>query len=127
MNAPNPALTDIQTAVRAIPAGRVSSYGVLAARAGWPGRARLVARALSASDDPDLPWHRVLRSDGRIAFPAGSRGYREQTRRLKAEGVKVIQGRVDLKTYASSALDSLDQAIWGPAPGKTQSRRKEQL
>lgn len=125
MNAPNPALTDIQAAVRAIPMGRVSSYGVLAARAGWPGRARLVARALSASEDGDLPWHRVLRSDGRIAFPVGTSAFREQSRRLKAEGVKVVAGRVDLKVYASSAQDSLDAALWGP-PVRPKRKKKEQ-
>ena len=37
--------------------------------------------------DKVLPWHRVLRSDGRIAMPEGSHGWREQSQRLRAEGV----------------------------------------
>ena len=112
MQAPNPALADIRAAVRAIPAGSVSTYGAVAARAGWPGRARLVARALASSEDDALPWYRVLRSDGRIAFPSGTQGYREQSRLLRAEGVKVVGGRVDLRRFASSAEASLDELLW---------------
>ena len=74
----------ILAAVRAIPRGQVAGYGEVARRAGLPGRARLAARVLSNNTDPKLPWHRVLRADGRIAFPAGSEGFREQGRRLRA-------------------------------------------
>ena len=84
----------ILAAIRAIPRGQVAGYGEVARRAGLPGRARLVARILSNNNDARLPWHRVLRSDGRIAFPEGSKGYREQSQRLRAEGVRVEQGRV---------------------------------
>lgn len=52
--------------VRAIAVGEVAGYGDVARRAGLPGRARLVARVLSGNDDPQLPWHRVVRSDGRL-------------------------------------------------------------
>src|SRR5690606_17914275 len=64
----------ILAAVRAIPRGEVAGYGEVARQAGVAGRARWVARLLAGSTDPSLPWHRVLRSDGRIAFPAGSSG-----------------------------------------------------
>jgi methylated-DNA-protein-cysteine methyltransferase-like protein len=99
----------ILAAVRAIPRGQVAGYGEIARRAGLPGRARLAARVLSQNADPKLPWHRVLRSDGRIAFPAGSEGYGEQARRLKAEGVKVVDGRVRMP----KRVDDLDAALWG--------------
>lgn len=101
----------ILAAIRAIPPGRVSSYGEIARRAGLPRRARLVAKILAGNDDPDLPWHRVLRSDGRIAFAAGSRGFREQSARLKREGFKVEKGRVRIE---SSDAD-IDALLWGPA------------
>ena len=42
-----------------------------------------------------LPWHRVVAAGGRIAFEAHSASYREQVRRLRAEGVDVRGGRVD--------------------------------
>jgi methylated-DNA-protein-cysteine methyltransferase related protein len=100
----------ILAAIRAVPRGQVAGYGHVARRAGLPGRARLVARVLANNDDPDLPWHRILRSDGRIAFPEGSRGWREQSQRLRAEGVVVERGRVRMP----KAEASLDAMIWGP-------------
>ena len=99
----------IIAAVRAIPRGQVAGYGEVARRAGLPGRARLAAKVLSGNADPTLPWHRVLRSDGRIAFPEGSSGYREQSRRLRAEGVKVERGRVRMPKVEAD----LDAEIWG--------------
>ena len=100
----------ILDAIRAIPPGEVAAYGEVARRAGLPGRARLVARVLSSNDDPALPWHRVLRSDGRIALLPGSEGWREQCQRLRAEGVAVLDGRVAM----ARAARSLDALLWGP-------------
>jgi methylated-DNA-protein-cysteine methyltransferase-like protein len=99
----------ILAAVRAIPRGQVAGYGQVAQRAGLPGRARLAARVLSENTDPKLPWHRVLRSDGRIAFPEASNNFREQSQRLRAEGVVVSNGRVRMP----SREQSLDAIIWG--------------
>jgi methylated-DNA-protein-cysteine methyltransferase related protein len=101
----------ILAAVRAIPHGQVAGYGEVAARAGLPGRARLAARVLSDNVDPSLPWHRVLRADGRIAFATGSREWREQVRRLRAEGVEVRDGRV------ARPARTLDATLWGPDAG----------
>lgn len=100
----------ILAAIRAIPRGQVAGYGHVAQRAGLPGRARLVARVLAHNDDASLPWHRVLRSDGRIAFPQDSPAFGEQSRRLRAEGVAVERGRVRM----GRAGQSLDAMIWGP-------------
>jgi methylated-DNA-protein-cysteine methyltransferase-like protein len=108
------ARTRILAAIRAIPRGQVAGYGEVAARAGLPGRARLVARVLAGNDDPQLPWHRVLRSDGRIAMPEGSRGWREQSQRLRSEGVVVERGRVKREKARVDDLDALDAALWGP-------------
>lgn len=98
----------ILAAIRAIPRGQVASYGEIARRAGLPGRARLVARVLGGQGDPDLPWHRVLRADGRIAFPEGSGGYREQCARLRREGVRVENGRV----VGVGTGSTLDEQLW---------------
>lgn len=103
----------ILDAVRAIPHGEVAGYGEVARRAGLPGRARWVARLLAANSDAALPWHRVLRSDGRIAFPAGSGPWREQARRLRAEGVEVVEGRVRMARGGRVAA-ALDAEVWGP-------------
>lgn len=108
----SPAYLHIYRAVIAIPSGRVASYGQIAARAGLPGRARLVGRALRETPaGMDLPWHRVLHADGSLALPRGSAGWREQTERLRVEGVAVSNGRVPM---ASFGLDhALDRQLWG--------------
>jgi methylated-DNA-protein-cysteine methyltransferase-like protein len=51
----------------------------------------------------------VLRSDGRIAFPEGSQGFREQARRLRGEGVAVANGRVRMPR----TVPDLDAEVWG--------------
>lgn len=100
----------ILAAIRAVPRGQVAGYGEIARRAGLPGRARMVARMLALNDDVDLPWHRVLRSDGRIAFPADHANFTEQQQRLRAEGVEVRNGRVLDKRAAAT----LDEILWAP-------------
>ena len=102
----------VYEAIAAIPRGRVASYGAIAARAGLPGRGRLVGRLLGETPDGmELPWYRVLRASGQIALPPGSRGFREQCRLLRAEGVEVVNGRVPLSRFGLDA--DLDRALWG--------------
>jgi methylated-DNA-protein-cysteine methyltransferase-like protein len=104
--------TRIYAAIAAIPAGRVASYGAIAARAGLPGRARLVGKLLGETPTGmQLPWHRVLRASGRIAMPPGSEGFVEQSERLRAEGIEVSNGRVPLSRFGLDA--DLDRALWG--------------
>ena len=108
----NDAHQRIFAAIAAIPHGSVASYGAIATRAGLPGRARLVGKLLGeVPEGMVLPWYRVLRSSGQIAFAPGSRGFREQSQLLRAEGVKVTNGRVALATFG---LDGdLDRELWG--------------
>ena len=105
------AIRRIVAAIRAVPRGQVAGYGVIARRAGLPGRARLVARVLSGNDDATLPWHRILRSDGRIAFPPVDAAFAEQVQRLRAEGVDVAAGRVRMPKGDG---DDLDAQLWAP-------------
>ena len=102
------AFKKIVAVIKAIPAGSVCSYGQVAARAGLPGRARLVARVLRDSSGQGLPWYRIVRSDGKIAFAEGSSGYNEQTSRLHKEGVMVVNGKVAIKKD-----QTLDELLWG--------------
>ena len=100
----------ILAAIRAIPRGETAAYGIVAQRAGLPGRARMVARLLSQNDDPKLPWHRVLRADGRSVFPADTPHHREQIARLRREGVRIDDhGRV----RAAKRAKSVDQEVGG--------------
>ena len=99
------ALETIWQVVCAIPRGRASTYGAVARAAGLPGRARLTGYALRvAPQELHLPWHRVVGAGGRIVFPSGSRQHKEQSKRLRAEGVSVTAGRV-----ARAALTELDE------------------
>jgi len=87
-------LERVRGVVAAIPPGSVLAYGEVAARAGLPGRARLVGRIL-AEDGHELPWHRVLRADGTPAPHLAA----EQLARLRTEGVLADGGRVSMRRY----------------------------
>ena len=78
--------------IRALPRGKVSSYGAVAAAAGWPGAARQVVRVLNQV--AGLPWHRVVGAGGAIKLP-GEDGA-EQKFRLRMEGVTFRGARVDM-------------------------------
>lgn len=77
---------EILRRVRAVPEGRVTTYGDLS-----PGAPRHAGAVLSGSSEPGLPWHRVVRADGSLA-----KGER-QRRLLAAEGVPFRGERVDMR------------------------------
>jgi methylated-DNA-protein-cysteine methyltransferase-like protein len=81
--------------IRALPSGKVSSYGAIARAAGWPGAARQVVRVLQSVQG--LPWHRVLGSGGAIRL-AGENGA-EQRFRLRMEGITFRGMRVDMRQH----------------------------
>jgi methylated-DNA-protein-cysteine methyltransferase-like protein len=98
----------------AVPHGRVASYGQIAELAGLPRGARVVAAVLrDAGESTPLPWHRVLNAQGCIAIPRGNPSREEQVRRLRAESIPVLRGRVDLRRYGWQP--DLDELLWGPA------------
>ena len=88
----------VYLAVRAIPKGRVATYGDVARLIGTPRGARAVGwalRALPRRLEALVPWHRVVGAGGRIS-PRSGPGPEAQRRRLRAEGVRFHGGRVDL-------------------------------
>ncbi|MFO7561382.1 MAG: MGMT family protein [Enhygromyxa sp.] len=89
----------IAAAVRAIPRGKVASYGQVAALAGLPGRARMVGQVLAKlPSDARVPWHRVVNARGEISLP-GESGAR-QRRLLESEGIRFTpSGRIDLRRF----------------------------
>jgi methylated-DNA-protein-cysteine methyltransferase-like protein len=96
----HPQYTKIWHTVQLIPLGKVASYGQIADLAGLPGRARLVGKSLGyVPKDMDVPWHRVLRSNGQIAFPTGSEQSQKQTGFLQQEDVAVFNNRVKLSLF----------------------------
>ena len=86
--------------IRAIPKGKVASYGLVAAVAGSPLGARQVVRVLhTLSRKERLPWHRVINSRGSISLPRGA-GFEKQRALLRSEGVAVTPaGKVDMKRH----------------------------
>jgi len=80
--------------ILSIPKGKVSTYGAVAAAAGYPLYHRAVARFLRTEPANRLPWQRVVGAGGEIKLPfeAGA----EQRLRLKMEGVTFRGRRVDL-------------------------------
>jgi len=88
-------LLRIERAIRAIPRGKVSTYGAIAKAAGFPGAARQVAKVLRRSFG--LPWQRVLGAGGEIKLRGDSAI--EQRLRLEAEGVRFRGRKVDMKAH----------------------------
>lgn len=88
-------LLRIERTIRAIPRGKVSTYGGVARLAGFPGAARMVARVLRRSYG--LPWQRVLGAGGQIKLTGDSAI--EQRLRLESEGVRFRGRKVDMKAH----------------------------
>ena len=94
----------IYDAVRQIPYGCVATYQQVAAVAGNPKMARAVGNALHKNPDPDgIPCFRVVNAKGELAGEFAFGGAGEQAKLLKAEGIEVINGRVDLARYQWNA------------------------
>ena len=84
--------------IRSIRPGEVATYGEVAREAGSPGAARAVGGVMARCDD-DVPWWRVVASNGRLV-PGHEP---EHARRLRAEGVAVEGRRVALGRVSPGA------------------------
>ena len=90
----------IYEAVKKIPKGSVATYGQIAELAGNKGMARAVGNALHKNPDPDnIPCYRVVNSKGELSGAFAFGGANRQENLLKADGIEVVNGRVDLKKY----------------------------
>ena len=91
--------------------GEVVSYGDVAADAGFPGRSRAVGTLL-ANAPIELPWWRVVRSDGRLATPPAA----GQAALLRAEGV-VLRGDRVVEAPAGRFRRAPELRRGSPRPG----------
>ena len=90
----------IYEAVKQIPKGRVATYGKVAEMAGNPRMSRAVGNALHKNPDPDhIPCYRVVNSKGELAGAFAFGGEEVQRKLLEADGIEVVNGKVDLKKY----------------------------
>lgn len=101
----------IYEVVRQIPAGRVATYGQIAALAGNKRWARVVGYALHANPDPEhIPCFRVVNRRGEVSSAFAFGGGNRQIELLEAEGIPCADGVVDLKKYqwTRRALEELE-------------------
>ena len=92
----------IYRVVRRVPAGRVATYGQIAALAGFPTGARMVGYALHALPKAtNVPWHRIVNAHGALSMiRANPSGGVEQRIRLAREGIAFdAGGRVVLERH----------------------------
>ena len=90
----------IYEAVKKIPRGKVATYGQVAEMAGNKKMARAVGNALHKNPDPEkIPCYRVVNAKGELAGEFAFGGEGAQERLLQADGIAVVDGRVDLKIY----------------------------
>jgi len=94
---------DVLNIVCQIPCGRVTTYGHIAALAGWPSHSRMVGRTLRYSPESEhLPCHRVVNKEGRTAP-----GWSRQKAMLEAEGVTFkSNGHVDMQRFLWIPVES---------------------
>ena len=104
---------DVLNIVSQIPRGKVTTYGHIAAWAGWPSHSRMVGRTLryscvpsvasdqrsSAPGAEELPCHRVVNIAGRTAP-----GWSRQRLLLEEEGV----------TFKPNGHVDMDKHLWEP-------------
>lgn len=84
--------------LRKVPRGKVTTYGELARAVGSPRASRAVGNAMNSNPyAPKVPCHRVVGSDGKMTGFAS--GIPAKVKMLKAEGVEIVNGKVDLDKY----------------------------
>lgn len=90
----------IYEAVQKIPRGKVATYGQVAAMAGNPKMSRAVGNALHKNPDPEgTPCYRVVNSRGELSGEFAFGGAGAQAKLLEADGIEVVDGKVDLERY----------------------------
>lgn len=96
----------VEALVAQIPAGRVMTYGQIAALSGSPQAARIVG-GIAHYGDPALPWQRVVNKHGGLAsgYPGGRSAHAEA---LRAEGVRV----------SSDFTVAVEALLWWPEVGE---------
>lgn len=90
----------IYEVVKKIPKGKVATYGQVAALAGNPHWSQVVGYALHSNPDPEaIPCYRVVNRFGELSKAFAFGGVNVQKDLLSADGVEVIDDKVDLNIY----------------------------
>ena len=115
----------VYAVVRRIPRGKVTSYGRIAQMLGRHRAARAVGYAMNALKDKDetyadVPWQRVINSQGRISIVNRETSANQQAELLREEGVAVDDNlRVNLDIYLWEGLHwlEIDDILGGEGRG----------
>jgi methylated-DNA-protein-cysteine methyltransferase related protein len=110
--------------VKQIPRGRVTTYGALAKTLRLRGGARTAGRAMAATpSSKGIPWHRVVGYGGKLLIrePYSSL----QRKLLESEGVRLLEFRVDLKSYLWTPGKAGKTPLIGKAAPKRKSSRSK--
>lgn len=98
----------IYEAVKKIPKGRVATYGQVAEMAGNKKMSRAVGNALHKNPDPvNIPCYRVVNSKGELAGEFAFGGIGQQAKLLEADGVEVVNGKVNISKYGMKRCTNL--------------------
>ena len=90
----------IYEAVKRIPKGKVATYAQIAEMAGDRKMARAVGNALHKNPDPEaIPCFRVVNAKGECSGSFAFGGLDEQAKRLREDGIEVVNNKVDLEKY----------------------------
>ena len=100
----------VLSVVRRIPAGRVATYGDVAALAGKPRASRAVGNIMRNCREPGVPCHRVIAAGGQLGGYGGNLQLKREL--LRAEGLEVGMGRVR----------GFERARWRPTPVRDDRR-----
>lgn len=115
--------------VKQIPKGQVATYSQVGTYLGSPRLARAVGnalRGLSSSQQHDIPWHRVIKSDGMVAGKGDFRRPPKQVKLLRAEGIPVELGvPVPLEIFGWAGPRKQVLADFGKSAGKLARQRAE--
>lgn len=88
-----------------IPKGKVATYGQIAEAIGCPGAARAVGNALHQNPDGNkYPCYKVVSSKGELSGRFAFGGIMVQQEKLEADGIEVVNNRVDLRKYQFSCI-----------------------
>jgi len=99
----------VLSVVRRIPAGRVATYGDVAALAGKARASRAVGNIMRNCREPGVPCHRVIAAGGLLGGYGGNLQLKREL--LRAEGIEVGMGRVR----------GFERARWRPSPVRDDS------
>lgn len=100
----------IYEAVKQIPRGKVATYGQVAQLAGDKKMARAVGNALHKNPDPEsIPCYRVVNAKGELAGEFAFGGAGAQANLLLADGIEVVDGKVDIHRYGIDVSDYLEK------------------